>query len=250
MRRSFICREPSLLVAAEASADRKRAGRASGCRQLRHSAQELPRCPQPRPSPWTRIDSSLPCFKLKRKCDTGWEESMAARVLMSALACGLALSLGGCFEGPAGPPGPKGEQGPAGPAGVAGPPGKQGDAGPQGVQGPPGAPGPQGPAGLEGPPSQPGASGPQGAADLADKNGAPGAAVPIRFITQSNGPGGLVCKLRCSNGEIIMAAVCNNHRPPKDGAGEIIASYVGPDAATCTATAPMEDACAAFCVKP
>ena len=101
-----------------------------------------------------------------------------------------------------------------------------------------------------GPPGPAGASGSQGAANVADKDGAPGGAVPIRFITQSNGPGGLVCKLRCADGEIIMAAVCNNHRPPKDATSEIIASYVGPDAATCTALAPMEDACAAFCVKP
>ena len=47
-----------------------------------------------------------------------------------------------------------------------------------------------------------------------------------------------------------MAAVCNNHRPPQGATGEIIASYVGPDAATCTSQAPMEDACAALCVKP
>jgi hypothetical protein len=62
----------------------------------------------------------------------------------------------------------------------------------------------------------------------------------------------LACKLKCSDGEIIMAAVCNNHRPSKDapGGGEIIATYVGPDAATCTAQAQMEDGCAAFCVKP
>ncbi|WP_407155446.1 hypothetical protein [Bradyrhizobium sp. STM 3557] len=78
------------------------------------------------------------------------------------------------------------------------------------------------------------------------------ATAPIRFITQSNGPGGQVCKLKCAEGELIMAAVCNNHRPPQSAAtgGEIIASYVGPDAATCTSQAPMEDACAAICVKP
>jgi collagen triple helix repeat protein len=185
---------------------------------------------------------------------------MRTRVLVSTLACGLALSLGGCFEGPAGPPGPKGEQGAAGPAGIAGPAGpvgKQGEPGPpgpQGIAGPPGATGPQGamgPAGPVGPPGSGGASSPQGpAAGIANKDGTPAASAPIRLITQSNGPGGLVCKLRCSDGELIMAAVCNNHRPPKDAAGEIVASYSGPDAATCTAQAPMEDACAAFCVKP
>jgi hypothetical protein len=102
-----------------------------------------------------------------------------------------------------------------------------------------------------GPPGPLGAPGPQGPAAIADTGaGASGTSTPIRFITQSNGPGGLVCKLRCSEGEIIIAAVCNNHRPPKDATGEIIASYPGPDAATCNAQAPMEDACVAFCVKP
>jgi hypothetical protein len=76
--------------------------------------------------------------------------------------------------------------------------------------------------------------------------------VSIRVVTQSNGPGGQICKLRCAEGEIIMAAVCNNHRPPQEApnSGEIIAAYTGPDAATCTAPAPMEDACAALCIKP
>jgi hypothetical protein len=172
---------------------------------------------------------------------------------MSAMACGLALSLGGCFEGPAGPPGAKGEQGPAGPAGIAGPAGPEGKPGPegkQGVAGLQGAAGPQGPAGPAGPPGPPGPAGNDASPSSATT--ASNAAVPIRFITQSNGPGGLVCKLRCAEGEVIMAAVCNNHRPPSDAANgsEIIASYVGPDAATCASQAPMEDACAALCVKP
>jgi len=101
-----------------------------------------------------------------------------------------------------------------------------------------------------GPPGPAVASGSQGPSATAEKDETSSPSVPIRFITQSNGPGGLVCKLRCSDGEIIMAAVCNNHRPPQDTTAEIIASYVGPDAATCTAQAPMEDACAAFCAKP
>ena len=181
------------------------------------------------------------------------------RILMSTLACGFALSLGGCFEGPAGPPGPKGEQGAAGAVGIAGPPGPEGKqgvsgppgpAGPQGIAGATGPAGPQGPAGPMGPPGPAGAPGPQGPSAAADNEGTSSSSAPIRFITQSNGPGGLVCKLRCSEGEIIMAAVCNNHRPPADATGEIIASYPGPDAATCIAQAPMEDACAAFCVKP
>jgi hypothetical protein len=204
----------------------------------------------------------------------GWERNMRTRVLVSALACGLALSLGGCFEGPAGPAGPKGEQGASGTAGVtgpAGPEGKQGEAGPpgvagpQGVAGPPGAAGQQGAAGLQGaigpqgamgpagpigPPGPASSPGPQGPAGVAGKDGAPGAATSIRVITQPNGPDGLACKLKCSDGEIIMAAVCNNHRPPKEATGEVLATYVGPDAATCTAQAQMEDACAAFCVKP
>ena len=196
---------------------------------------------------------------------------MRTRVLVSAVACGLALSLGGCFEGPAGPPGAKGEQGPAGPAGIAGPAGPEGKPGPAGLDGKPGAAGaqgpagPQGPAGLQGPAGPagpPGPAGPAGKDAIASSAEAkdatpsspstPSTSGPIRFITQSNGPGGQVCKLRCGEGEIIMAAVCNNHRPPQGASngGEIIASYVGPDAATCTAQAPMEDDCAALCVKP
>ncbi len=184
---------------------------------------------------------------------------MRTRVWVSAMACGLALSLGGCFEGPAGPPGAKGEQGPAGVAGPAGPAGPEGKPGPagsegkQGVAGLQGAVGPQGPAGPPGPPGSAGPAdgiGPQGLAGAAGKEESPSTSVPIRFISQSNGPGGEVCKLRCAEGELIMAAVCNNHRPPQGATGEIIASYVGPDAATCTSQAPMEDACAAFCVKP
>jgi len=196
---------------------------------------------------------------------------MRTRVLVSAVACGLALSLGGCFEGPAGPPGAKGEQGSAGPVGIAGPAGpegkqgpagpegKQGPAGPEGKQGPPGPEGKQGVAGaqgLAGPAGPPGPPGPAGkdasASSAVVQEGALGAAAPIRFITQSNGPGGQVCKLKCAEGELIMAAVCNNHRPTQSAAngGEIIASYVGSDAATCTSQEPMEDACAALCVKP
>src|SRR5689334_12922810 len=190
---------------------------------------------------------------------------MRTRVLVSVVACGLALSLGGCFEGPAGPPGAKGEQGPAGPVGIAGPAGaegKQGPAGPEGKQGPPGpegkqgvagapgAPGAQGPAGPAGPPGPPGPAGTDASGSTAAAASA--ASAPIRFITQSNGPGGQVCKLKCAEGELIMAAVCNNHLPLQGApnGGEIIASYVGPDAATCTSQAPMENACAAFCVKP
>ena len=184
--------------------------------------------------------------------------------MVSAMACGLALSLGGCFEGPAGPPGPKGEQGAAGAVGVAGPTGPEGKPGPagpegkQGVaglqgaagpQGPAGPPGPMGPAGPAGPPGPPSAAASQASAAPASKDATP-AALPIRAISQSNGPGGLVCELRCSEGEVIMAAVCNNHRPAMGATGEVIASYVGPNAATCTAQTPMEDACAALCVKP
>ena len=181
---------------------------------------------------------------------------MRTRILVSAMACGLALSLGGCFEGPAGPPGAKGEQGPAGPAGIAGPTGpegKQGPAGPegkQGVAGAQGAPGAQGSAGPAGPPGPPGPAGKD--ASVSGATAPSPATAPIRFITQSTGPGGQVCKLKCAEGELIMAAVCNSHRPPQDAAnsGEIIASYVGSDAATCTSQAPMEDACTALCVKP
>jgi hypothetical protein len=109
--------------------------------------------------------------------------------------------------------------------------------------------GPAGPIGLPGPAGVPGAQGPAGAPG---NDGVPGSSAPLRFITQSNGPGGLVCKLRCADGELIMAAVCNNHRPAGDtpNGSEIAATYTGQDAATCTASAPMEDACAALCVKP
>jgi len=54
------------------------------------------------------------------------------RASLAIVALAAALSLGGCFEGPAGPAGQQGDTGPQGPPGV------KGDAGPQGPVGPPG----------------------------------------------------------------------------------------------------------------
>jgi hypothetical protein len=59
--------------------------------------------------------------------------------LVAIVAVMAALSLAGCFEGPAGPAGADGQQGPQG---LAGAKGAQGDAGP------PGPPGPAGSTGL------------------------------------------------------------------------------------------------------
>ena len=54
------------------------------------------------------------------------------RISLTIVALLTAVSLAGCFEGPAGPAGQPGAAGPQGPAG------QQGDAGPVGPQGPPG----------------------------------------------------------------------------------------------------------------
>jgi Collagen triple helix repeat (20 copies) len=54
------------------------------------------------------------------------------RISLTIVALLAAVSLTGCFDGPAGPAGPQG------PAGAQGSPGQKGDAGPVGPQGPPG----------------------------------------------------------------------------------------------------------------
>lgn len=61
---------------------------------------------------------------------------MRASLAIAALLA--AVSLAGCFEGPAGPAGPQGDTGPQGPPGV------KGDAGPPGSAGPPGPTGASG----------------------------------------------------------------------------------------------------------
>ena len=77
-----------------------------------------------------------------------WEVAMRIKTL---IVLGVAaVTLAGCFEGPAGPPGPPGPAGKDGAPGMAGPPGPQGPAGPSG---------PPGPAGLSGPKGDPGEPG-------------------------------------------------------------------------------------------
>ncbi len=72
------------------------------------------------------------------------------RILLSTLLVGVALTLGGCFEGPKGDKGDAGIAGPAGPAGKDGAPGKDGAAGKDGAPGKDGAAGKDGVAGRDG----------------------------------------------------------------------------------------------------
>ena len=85
------------------------------------------------------------------------EEEMRIKTLI--VLCVAAVTLAGCFEGPAGPPGPAGPAGKDGAPGMAGPPGPPGAAGKDGA---PGMAGPQGPAGPAGKDGAPGMAGPPG----------------------------------------------------------------------------------------
>jgi hypothetical protein len=99
---------------------------------------------------------------------THWLGEVFMRVSMAIVALVVAVSLAGCFEGPAGP---------AGPAGEAGTPGPQGDKG---------APGPQGPAG---PPGPVGATG-------------------LHILRQAACGAAKVCDLTCNPGEKLISVTC------------------------------------------
>jgi Collagen triple helix repeat (20 copies) len=108
------------------------------------------------------------------------------RILLSTLLVGVALTLGGCFEGPKGDKGDRGEQGVAGPAGAQGP---------TGPAGPGGAVGPAGPVGATG------AAGPAGPAGAAGKDGS-----AIRMVRHSCAQA--QCVHSCDKGEVIVNALC------------------------------------------
>lgn len=115
------------------------------------------------------------------------------RIVLSGLLIGVALMLGGCFEGKKGDKGDRGETGAVGAAGTQGP---------VGPAGPGGATGPAGPVGATG---GIGATGPAGAAG---KDGAPGkdGAAAIRAVRQTCTGG--ACSQACDKGELVVSALC------------------------------------------
>jgi hypothetical protein len=120
------------------------------------------------------------------------------RILLSTLLVGVALTLGGCFEGPKGDKGDAGVAGPAGPAGKDGAPGKEGAPGKDGVAGKDGAPGKDGSA--------------------------------LRAVR--NACSGASCSQSCEKGEVIVSALCiggaGTAQFKLDG-GELVASCGGPE---------------------
>jgi hypothetical protein len=126
------------------------------------------------------------------------------------------ISLGGCFEGPAGPAGPEGKQGAAGPAGA------QGLQGPQGIQG---VQGPQGPEGKQGPVGERGPKGDAGTAGSA-----------LRMATGGN-------QAKCNDDEVMVSAYCSNT------ANSAPVSVQGTSGATCSAESSSSATTTVFCVK-
>ena len=108
-------------------------------------------------------------------------------------------------------------------------PGPKGDKGEQGERGPQGAAGLTGPQGPEGTPGT-------------------NPAALIRMIKQANTQNNSICELECRPDEIIMSAVCNNHRPSGISNSEIIPTYAGQRNATCRGS-DMGDSCVALCAK-
>lgn len=135
------------------------------------------------------------------------------RILLSTLLVGVALTLGGCFEGP------KGDKGDAGVAGVAGPAGKDGTSGKDGAAGKDGAPGKDGAAGKDG------ASGKDG---VAGKDGA-----TIRTVRHACSGGN--CSHSCDKGELVVNALCvgsGGAAQFKSDADNLVATCGGTEAVT------------------
>lgn len=63
---------------------------------------------------------------------------------------------------------------------------------------------------------------------------------PVRLISCSNSVDGTLCTLRCGKGEVIMSAVCNNHK------GNIAARYLDATSAECRGVG-MNDSGLALC---
>lgn len=152
------------------------------------------------------------------------------RIGMAVVACLAAITLSGCFEGPKGDQGAKGDQGPAGVAGPAGPPGvagAKGDRGETGPAGPAGAPGPAGPAGPA------------------------GAAASVRIPPPGNCSSPDTCKVQCAANEVMIAAVCNNHKAREGQSNADEPKYEQtPSGTIARCPAPAGDSIVALCVKP
>jgi len=144
--------------------------------------------------------------------------------MLSVVLLGVAVALGGCFEGPRGQKGDRGEQGAAGIPGPAGPTGPAGAAGPAGPAGPAGVAGPAGPAG------------PAGKDGVAGKDGA-----SLRVVRQACAG---ACSQSCNDGEVVVNALCiggTGQASYKAGTGDtIIASCSGAE------TVSMQ----LYCMKP
>lgn len=123
------------------------------------------------------------------------------RLVLSGLLIGVALTLGGCFEGPKGDKGDRGEQGAAGASGPAGPAGAIGPAGPAGPAGVAGAAGPAGKDGAPGKDGTPGRDGAPGKDGAAGKDGA-----TIRMVRHSCAQG--QCIHACDKSELVVSAIC------------------------------------------
>jgi hypothetical protein len=149
------------------------------------------------------------------------------RIGMAVVACLAAITLSGCFEGPKGDQGAKGDQGPAGVAGPAGPPGvagAKGDRGETGPAGPAGAPGPAGPA---------------------------GATASVRIPPPGNCSSPDTCKVQCAANEVMIAAVCNNHKAREGQSNADEPKYEQtPGGTIARCPAPAGDSIVALCVKP
>jgi hypothetical protein len=161
------------------------------------------------------------------------------RVAMAIVTCLAAVTLAGCFEGPKGDRGEKGEPGLAGIGGAPGAKGTQGD------RGEPGLPGPAGSAGSAG------AAGPAGVAGPAGPAGAAGVAANVRIPAVGNCASSETCKVQCEPAEVMMAAVCNNHKPREGQAAADEPKYEYSSAGTVArCPSPAGDSMVALCVKP
>jgi hypothetical protein len=142
------------------------------------------------------------------------------RGLTHILALSVAVLFTGCEgkQGPQGPAGPQGAAGPQGQMGAQGPAGPPGPAGPQGSAGQQGPAGPQGASGEAGPPGPPGPPGPKGES---------GQASALRDV---QGPGDAIA---CSEGEVIVSAICKEGPATLQGPGGAKCGTAGGVVALC-----------------
>jgi hypothetical protein len=152
------------------------------------------------------------------------------RIGMAIVACLAAITLSGCFEGPKGDQGAKGDPGPAGVAGAAGAAGAKGDKGDRG---------------------ETGAAGPAGAAGAAGVAGPAGPAANVRIPSPGNCSSADTCKVQCAANEVMIAAVCNNHKARDGQSNADEPKYEQtPEGTIARCPAPAGDSIVALCVKP